>query len=286
MKEIKKRQHYYPRCLLKYFADDNKNVHEYNVQSKTFRYVKYDSICYHNYTYETEKNSSSADNLLEDQFAEYEAKIGPIIDDIVNNCWKEGFKITGVHRNALIDYLWLQTNRTDAGRLKYMNNTRYSWGYDKKGVVTNEEIEVGESKIREFNEIFKNKNGLKNMLSIFEPSHKTFCLKIGVTDAEFITSDNPVVTDLGSDKNSPISYMPISSNIVLIFEYERSNIYRNIEELVVPVSYRGVNWINTAIINTSNYSIISNNKFGVALTGYIKNRFENPNWQSPFEIVY
>ena len=288
MKEIKKKQHYYPRCLLKHFADDNQKVHEYNVRAKVFRYVKYDSICYHNYTYEAGKNSSTADNLLEDQFAQYEAKVGPIVENIIEHCLDKDFRITTRHRKDLIDYFLLQTIRTDAGRLKFMNNLKYRWGYEKEGVVTNEEIVLGESKIREFNEIYKSNNGLKQILEIYEKGYKHLNLKIGVTNAEIITSDTPTLTSLGKDKNSLVYYMPISSNLVLIFEYKKAKIIYDFEELVFPVHYSTVNWINLAVINTANYSIISKNDFNVALAGYIKKVFEKSNVksESPFEIVF
>ena len=288
MKETKKKQHYYPRCLLKHFADDNQKVHEYNIRAKVFRYVKYDSICYHNYTYETEKNSSTADNLLEEQFAHYESKVGPIVENIIEHCLDKNFSVTTRHRKDLIDYFLLQTIRTDAGRLKFMNNLKYTWGYEKEGVVTNEEIVMGESKIREFNELYKRNNGLKQLLELFEKGYKYLNFKIGVTNAEMITSDTPTLTSLGKDKKSVVFYMPISPNIVFIFEYNKAKIIYDFEEFVFPISYSIVNWINLAIINTANYSIISKNNFNVALSGYIKNVHDKSDVksESPFEIVF
>ena len=79
--------------------------------------------------------------------------------------------------------------------------------------------------------------------------------------------------------------MPISPNIVLICVDNKKN-FKDKHKLVVSMPLRLVNWINHAIINTSNYTIISKKEFSVPLTGYIINRFENDNWKSPFEIVF
>lgn len=283
MIEVKKKQHYYPKFLLKHFSDKNGNVYTYNVFTKKFEYVRFDSICYHNYTYESEKTASKADNHLENQFAGYENRVAPIIDYIVNNYKYRNFKITKHQCNELIDYLFLQICRTDAGRLKIMNNIKYSWDYEKKGVVTNEEIKNGEKKIREFNNMCKNENGLENFLNIFE---KESCvIKIGKTTTDLISSDNPVVGYLLTEAKSVLLFMPIAPNIVLICVDNKKKL-KDKHKLVLSIPLRLVNWINHAIINTSNYTIISKKEFSVPLTGYIINRFENDNWEAPFEIVF
>ena len=62
-KTITKKQHYYPRCLLKYFADDCREVNVYIRKANKLRKMNYESTCFSNYTYESE---DTPDNICFD----------------------------------------------------------------------------------------------------------------------------------------------------------------------------------------------------------------------------
>ena len=82
---VTKKQHYYPRCLLKHFANDDKKVFVYIRQGDKIERMNYEKICASTYTYESD---DQVDNVLEQKLGKYESKIEPIIDDIINNCKK------------------------------------------------------------------------------------------------------------------------------------------------------------------------------------------------------
>ena len=58
---VTKKQHYYPRSLLKYFADEENKVYVYIRQGKVFRKMTYEKLCASNNTYET---NNIVDNII------------------------------------------------------------------------------------------------------------------------------------------------------------------------------------------------------------------------------
>ena len=56
---VTKKQHYYPRCLLKYFADSKEKVFVYSSHRKSFNHMNYSKICASNKTYETDYKRQS-----------------------------------------------------------------------------------------------------------------------------------------------------------------------------------------------------------------------------------
>lgn len=86
---VTKKQHYYPRCLLKHFANDNKKVFVYIRKGDKIELMNYEKICASNYTYESD---DQVDNVLEHKLGKYESKIEPIIDNIINNYMKKIFQ--------------------------------------------------------------------------------------------------------------------------------------------------------------------------------------------------
>ena len=88
---VTKKQHYYPRCLLKHFANDDKKVFVYIRQGDKIERMNYEKICASTYTYESD---DQVDNVLEQKLGKYESKIEPIIDDIINNCMTNNFSVS------------------------------------------------------------------------------------------------------------------------------------------------------------------------------------------------
>ena len=49
---VTKRQHYYPRCLIKHFSNDDGKLYAYIRLANKTNYVNYQNVCSENYTYE------------------------------------------------------------------------------------------------------------------------------------------------------------------------------------------------------------------------------------------
>ena len=52
---IKKKQHYYPKFLMKYFANENGKLYTYIRKINKTQYIDYKLICAENYFYETDE---------------------------------------------------------------------------------------------------------------------------------------------------------------------------------------------------------------------------------------
>lgn len=59
---VTKKQHYYPRTLIKYFANEDKKLYAYMRMENKVQYVNYQNVCSQNYTCE---GSLGVDNILE-----------------------------------------------------------------------------------------------------------------------------------------------------------------------------------------------------------------------------
>ncbi|RIO26770.1 DUF4238 domain-containing protein, partial [Staphylococcus saprophyticus] len=152
---VTKKQHYYPRCLLKHFANDDKKVFVYIRKGNKETLMKYEKICASNYTYESD---DQVDNVLERKLGKYESKIEPIIDNIIKNYKLNNFSVSEKDQQELFQYLWLQYLRTDAGRINFVNLFENIFSYKpRKEPLDLEEIEKKENKdkIRKKNKMQK-----------------------------------------------------------------------------------------------------------------------------------
>ena len=87
---VTKKQHYYPRALLKYFSNDDGKFHVYMRLAKDnpFKYMNYEKVCVANYTYEgTSKDDIEleVDNILENKLSSIEGEVTAIIDKIIKS---------------------------------------------------------------------------------------------------------------------------------------------------------------------------------------------------------
>ena len=78
---VTKKQHYYPRTLIKHFANEDEKLYTYIRMCNKIHYVNYKTVCAENYTYE---GSSGVDNILEKKLSLLEDKLAPIVDKIIN----------------------------------------------------------------------------------------------------------------------------------------------------------------------------------------------------------
>lgn len=267
---VTKKQHYYPRCLLKHFANDDKKVFVYIRKGNKETFMKYEKICASNYTYESD---DQVDNVLERKLGKYESKIEPIIDNIIKNYKLNNFSVSEKDQQELFQYLWLQYLRTDAGRINFVNLFENIFSYKpRKEPLDLEEIEKKENKdkIKRFNLVFKQGDKLERLLKSFRKTN-TMNFHIARSMGNLLTSDNPVI---GTDNWAQI-VLPIAPKIGIIFQNDIINSSKGLQVMLTPDKTR---YLNEATINTGNYYIISNEDFSDKQREYIENRFNNKNW--------
>ncbi|MGS5449700.1 DUF4238 domain-containing protein [Staphylococcus haemolyticus] len=272
-----KKQHYYPRCLLKHFANDDKKVFVYIRKGDKKAYMNYKKICASNYTYESD---DQVDNVLEHKLEKYESKIGPIIDDIIKNCMTNKFSVSEEAQQELFQYLWLQYLRTDAGRILFVNLFENMFSYEpRKEPLDLKEIEKKENKekINRFNKVFKQGNKLERILKTFRKTNN-MNFHIAISMENLLTSDNPVI---GTDNWKQIM-LPIAPRICIVFQHDSINSSKGLQVILTSDKTR---YLNEATINTGNYYIISNEDFSDKQLEYIDNRFNNKNWRWSYPHV-
>lgn len=272
---VTKKQHYYPRCLLKHFANDDKKVFVYIRQGDKIERMNYEKICASTYTYESD---DQVDNVLEQKLGKYESKIEPIIDDIINNCMTNNFSVSKEDQQELFQYLWLQYLRTDAGRILFVNLFENMFSYNpRKKPLDLKEIEENKEKINRFNKVLKKENKLEKVLKFFTKNNN-MNFHIAMSIDNLLTSDNPVI---GTDNWKQIM-LPIAPRICIVFQHDSIN---RSEDLQVILKSNKTRYLNEATINTGNYFIISNEKFSDKQQKYIDNRFNNENWKPSYPHV-
>lgn len=274
---VTKKQHYYPRCLLKHFANDDKKVFVYIRKGDKIERMNYEKICASNYTYESD---DQVDNVLEHKLGKYESKIEPIIDNIINNYMKNNFSVSEEDQQELFQYLWLQCIRTDAGRILFINLFENMFSYNpRKEPLDLKEIEKKENKekINRFNKVLKEGNKLEKALK-FLTKNNNMNFHIAISMENLLTSDNPVI---GTDNWNQIM-LPIAPKICIVFQNDSINRSKGLQVILTSNKIR---YLNEATINTGNYYIISNEKFSDKQKKYIDNRFNNENWQPSYPHV-
>ncbi|WP_415408871.1 DUF4238 domain-containing protein [Staphylococcus agnetis] len=268
---VTRKQHYYPRCLLKHFADNDGKVYAYLPNDNKFIYTQYDNVCHKRDAYESySKNDKSEkpDNILENKLAIYENKLKLIIDKIFNtfdiDLYKtnnhylddEDFNLTADDIQFLYRYIILQYLRTDAGRLNFINRISDIDNYKpRQSPVKHTEINENRDKIELFNKVFKEGNRLENFIDdIIKPSDMKFRILLSLHP--LITSDNPVIV---TDEWKQI-ILPINPFLCIEFQHET---LMNNNKMFTLLSPSKSQFINKAQIRTSNYFVISQSNFKI-----------------------
>lgn len=264
-----KKQHYYPRCLLKHFANEKGKVQAYIRQANTITEMKYEKICATNYAYESDE---AVDNILEGKLGNYESKLGPIIEYIIENITSNDLSISERQQKILYEYMWLQYLRTDAGRINFITMHENIFSYKPRVFpIELDEINDNKEKIIKFNRLFKQDGVLEKLLKIFKkPDNMNF--HIALSEGNLLTSDNPII---GTDEWKQM-ILPISPNICIEFQEDSINSSNNLLVILEPEKTQ---YLNEATINTANYYIISYEPFTFIQNNYIYNRFNNHNWK-------
>lgn len=267
-KTITKKQHYYTRCLLKYFADDCREVNVYIRKANKLRKMNYESTCFSNYTYESE---DTPDNILENKLSYYEAQMGAVIKYILSHFMDEDFVVTKEQQEFIYLYMHLQYLRTDAGRINFMTMYEDIFTYRPRTVPLElEDIQNNREKVTKFNKIFKQDGVLENYLKhLKKPDNMNF--HIAISYENLLTSDNPVI---GTDMWKRM-ILPISPFLAIEFT---DNSIDEAQTMLVRLTPDNIEYLNQATINTANYFVISNKPFTLFQNNYLYNRFKNKNW--------
>ncbi|MCL6222069.1 DUF4238 domain-containing protein [Streptococcus dysgalactiae subsp. equisimilis] len=267
-KAITKKQHYYPRCLLKHFADEQDKVNVYIRQANKLSKMNYETLCSSKYSYESDDN---VDNILENKLGAYETKMGAIIDYILNNINATDFKVTKEQQEFLYQYLWLQYLRTDAGRINFITMYENIPSYNPRTLpIELEEIQANKTKILKFNKLFKQDGVLESYLKNFEKP-ETMNFHIAISEDNLLTSDNPVI---GTDEWKRI-ILPICPFLCIEFI---DNSIDEAKTMFIKLTLDNIKYLNEATINTANYFVISNEPFTIPQNTYLYNRFKNKTW--------
>lgn len=269
---VTKKQHYYPRCLLKHFSDNQGKVNVYIHQANKLFKMNYENTCAANYTYESRNTN---DNILECKLGAYESKACSIVSYILNNINSDEFAVTKEQQQILFQYMFLQSLRTDVGRINFINLIENHFSYKPRNrPIELDEIKNNSEKIKKFNLIFKQGNVLEELLNRLEKT-EDMNFHIAISQNNLLTSDNPII---GTDEWRQI-ILPISPHFCIEFQHDSIN---TSDELIVMLAPEKTRYINEATINTSNYYIISREPFNLIQSNYIYNRFLNKDWTFGF----
>ena len=263
-----KKQHYYPRCLLKYFADEYDEVNVYIRQANKLSKVNYERLCFSDYSYESD---DIIYNILENKLGHYEAKMGAIVNDILNHFSDEDFTVTREQQEFLYLYMWLQYLRTDAGRINFITMYENIFSHKPRTLpIELTEIKDNQEKIKNFNKLFKQDGVLESYLKNFEKP-ETMNFYIAISEDNLLTSDNPVI---GTDGWKRI-ILPICPCLCIEFI---DNSIDEAKTMFIKLTPDHIKYLNEATINTANYFVISNKPFTLSQNNYLYNRFNNKNW--------
>ncbi|NYS48816.1 DUF4238 domain-containing protein [Streptococcus danieliae] len=279
-KQLTKKQHYYPRCLLKHFADEQGLVNVYVRQANKLLKLNYENICASNYSYESD---DTIDNILENKLSRYEAKVSVIIGNILSrtehilkNFTEDTSIITEEQQSFLYKYMWLQYMRTDAGRIIFMMSYENICLHKLKNKprffpIELDEIKDNNQRIKTFNKLFKQDGVLENVLKLFERPD-TMNFHIAISEENLLTSDNPVI---GTNEWKHI-ILPIAPHICI--EFINKSIDKANTNFVMLAKMHS-DYLNKATINTANYFVLSNEEFTFSQNNYLYSRFKNPSWK-------
>lgn len=265
---VTRKQHYYPRSLLKHFSKDGKVVVYVRKANRVMK-MSYSKVCFSKDTYES---CGVVDNILENKLSVFEAKIGDIIRYIVNNWYKPNFEISKANRDTIYQYMWLQYLRTDAGRIIFVSNLDKIFSPSSRiKPIDLDEIQECQDLIERFNYTFKEKEFLECFLASYQ-CPENMKLHIAISRENLLTSDNPVI---GTDNWKQI-ILPISPNLCIEFQDESINSSPN---LIVELRSDKIRFLNEATINTANYYVISNQDFTLTQQFYLYSRFRSSSWR-------
>mgnify|MGYP000871265566 CR=1 FL=1 len=267
-KQQTRKQHYYPRFLLKYFANSDNKINAYVRYKDKFLTVNYNNVCCRKYAYETD----DVDNILENQLSKYEAKMSIILNDLFLNNFNEPSSET---KDFIIRFIILQYYRTDYGRLilnnhlnDTLNNTHtLNPAYYRINPFTHIDIKNKYNEIKDVNDLFTRYNLLDLIYEdITIPDnydlHVAWC---DFNNERFITSDNPVIIGCGC------IFLSISPEVCFVIQDNRR--FGN-EGWTITLPYDDFEALNYNIINNATNFVLSRYPFSITEKLNICNKFK------------
>lgn len=246
-------QHYYPRCLVKHFVDEEGKTYAYVGSSKKMIRINPDKLFMKRDCYEAD---NGIDNQLEIKLSQYESQVGKLIDGLLSLDENRILNLLDEEKWILFRYIYLQYTRTDSGRIKLIERIQAGRQYSvRKKQVALREIKEKKSKIKTFNRVMKG-NNLDIYVNSFvlNDMFRNMEMHIEFSEVPFWTSDNPVII---LDNWREILF-PIHPFICIVFQHADINCSKN---LVVQMTSEKVNYINKCQLNTANYCVISSIPF-------------------------
>lgn len=268
-----KNQHVVPKSYLKLFENSNKRIFTYNWKSGLSCEKRIDDVCCHNYTYEL--SNGNIDNLLENELAKLESQFMPAIHNILKHVNDGNLNRSCIDSEICYKYIMLQYMRTDSGRILFGNALSNLTSLNHH--ISLDEINQNKDKEMIFNSIFRKNDVLTKALDLLYQNENPL-IKVGVSeDRKLLTSDNPVFT-LYFPNNGPSSklkfMLPISPHVCLYFIGLDFNREYQCEQECFPykITKNLAIQYNQALVNVSNYWIVSQDKFDVIDYNLIYNR--------------
>lgn len=246
-------QHYYPRCLVKHFVDEDGKTYAYVGSSKKIIRTNTTKLFMKRDCYETD---NGIDNQLEIKLSQYESQVGKVIDGLLSLDENRILNLFDEEKWILFRYIYLQYIRTDSGRIKVIERIEAERQYSvrkKQGDLR--EIKEKKSKIKTFNKVMKENNiDIYVNSFVLKEMFRNMHMHIEFSEVPFWTSDNPVI--ILDDWRKVL--FPIHPYVCIVFQHTDINCS---EKLVVQMTSEKVNYINRCQLNTANYGVISSIPF-------------------------
>ena len=219
-------QHYVPEFYLKNFSPNGKQIFVYDkVVQKSFS-NSISSIASQQAFYDNRNNQS-----IENEIGAFESKAGIIFKELIESLVSNQFsRITQEQKNILIQYIWLQMNRTLESRIHFASMQSYLFSklvdvpfeLDVNGILA--QPEVADNHIDFLNSSKENPFALEML------GDRNFIIVKNTTKADFLTSDEPVVRHVHWEINPRVYeiFLPITSRFGIWIVPK--NIYKELDE--------------------------------------------------------
>jgi hypothetical protein len=219
-------QHYVPEFYLKNFSQKGRQIFVYDkVVQKSFS-TSISSIASEQGFYDNSRNQS-----IENEIGVVESKAGILFKELIASLVSNQFsRITEQQKNVLIQFIWLQMNRTLESRIQFGSMQPYLFS---KLADTPFELEVNEILSQpevadhhiDFLSSTKEKPFALEMLG-----GRNFIIVKNETQTDFLTSDEPVVRHLHWEIDPRVYeiFLPITSKFGIWIIPK--NIYKELDE--------------------------------------------------------
>lgn len=201
-------QHYVPEFYLKNFSQNGKQIFVYDkVVQKSFS-SSISSIASQEGFYDNSKKQS-----IETEIGEVESKTGIVLKELIESLDSNHFSVvTEPQKNTLIQFIWLQMNRTLESRIHFGSLQPYL--FSKLADIP---LDLDVKEILSQNEVADNhidfvSSSKENPFALEMLGDRNFIIVKNETQTDFLTSDEPVVRHLHWEIDSRVYeiFLPIT----------------------------------------------------------------------------